>query len=276
MSATLDILIPTFTRPVALAITLSSLVSQTYQDFRVLVSDQNENVDMAELGEIKAVIRILEEHGNSVEIRKHLPRLGMAEQRQYLLNQAQGQYALFMDDDLIMEPWALETLMTGIRMGNCGVAGCGVIGLSYINDRRPHEEAIEFWDGPVQPEIIRPYSKEWERHRLHNAANLYHVQQRLGITPEQPRLYRIAWVGGCVLYDIEKLRSVGGFNFWENLPPTHSGEDVLAQWRVMARFGGAGVLPSGVYHMELPTTIPDRQSDAPYLIGLDSSVNHMG
>jgi hypothetical protein len=31
----------------------------------------------------------------------------------------------------------------------------------------------------------------------------------------------------------------------------------------MARFGGAGLFPSGAYHLEIPTTIPDREVDAP-------------
>ena len=38
--ATVDILIPTYNRPAALAITIASLVSQTYRDFRVVISDQ--------------------------------------------------------------------------------------------------------------------------------------------------------------------------------------------------------------------------------------------
>ncbi|MCY7273242.1 MAG: hypothetical protein LH702_05725 [Phormidesmis sp. CAN_BIN44] len=94
---------------------------------------------------------------------------------------------------------------------------------------------------------------EWERWRLHNAANLYHLQQQLGITLERSRKYRVAWVGGCVVYDTEKLRSVGGFQFWRDLPTNHCGEDVFAQQRVMSRYGGCGLIPSGVYHQELET-----------------------
>jgi hypothetical protein len=75
--------------------------------------------------------------------------------------------------------------------------------------------------------------------------------------------YRVAWVGGCVLYDTRKLRAGGGFDFWTDLPPDHCGEDVLAQLKVMARYGGCGLLPSGVYHQELPTAVPDRRVNAP-------------
>jgi hypothetical protein len=31
----------------------------------------------------------------------------------------------------------------------------------------------------------------------------------------------------------------------------------------MARYGGCGLFPSGVYHQELPTTITHREVDAP-------------
>ena len=73
----------------------------------------------------------------------------------------------------------------------------------------------------------------------------------------------MAWTGGCVLYETAKLRAVGGFSFWAELPPEHAGEDVLAQLRVKEGFGGCGLLPSGAYHQELPTTVPERRLDAP-------------
>ncbi len=69
-------------------------------------------------------------------------------------------------------------------------------------------------------------------------------------------------MGGCVLYDTGKLRAVGGFGFWRQLPADHCGEDVLAQLRVMARYGGCGVLPTGAFHQQLPTTVEDRTHDA--------------
>ena len=72
-----------------------------------------------------------------------------------------------------------------------------------------------------------------------------------------------------MLFDRQKLLDVGGFSFWRDLPPEHAGEDVLAQLRVMARYGGCGVMPSGVYHQELPTTVTDRRVDAPQVLSVD-------
>ncbi len=122
------------------------------------------------------------------------------------------------------------------------------------------------WEADVTPETVTPGGAAWSRHHLHSAANLLHVQAKLGIGKEATRLYRIAWVGGCVLFDTQKLRDCGGFDFWSALPTGHCGEDVLAQLRVMERFGGCGMIPSGAYHMELPTTIPARDVDAPTVL----------
>jgi len=37
----------------------------------------------------------------------------------------------------------------------------------------------------------------------------------------------------------------------------------------MARCGGCAILPSGVYHQELPTTIADRSVNAPDLLPIE-------
>jgi hypothetical protein len=155
-----------------------------------------------------------------------------------------------------------------MRGERCGLDGSALHGLSYLGQPRPMQETIEFWDGPVMPETIRPGSPAWARHHLHSAANLFHVQSRLKHERGATLRYKIAWVGGCVMFDTAKLRAAGGFDFWRKLPAQHCGEDVLAQQRVMARYGGCAILPSGAYHMELPTTITARAIDAPYVLPL--------
>jgi glycosyltransferase involved in cell wall biosynthesis len=269
MASTIDILIPTYCRPAALAVTLTSLCAQTYRDFRVIISDQS-NEERKSLGakEVQAVLRLLQSHGHIVETHRHLPRRGIGEQRQFLLDQAVASYVLCLDDDVILEPWLIGNLLKAIEEENCGFVGSAFIGLSFSEDVRPHQQQIEFWQDRVQPEKVQPGTPAWERYQLHNAANLYHVQKQLGLTPETARKYRVAWVAGCVLYNTEKLRSVGGFEFWRELPVNHCGEDVLAQLRVMAKYGGCGLIPSGAYHQELPTTITDRSANAPQLLGI--------
>lgn len=270
MTALVDVLIATYQRPAALAVTLTSLCAQTFRGFRVIISDQSDDPGVYAAHEVRAALRLLRAHAHTVETHRHLPRRGLAEQRQFLLGRAASKYALFLDDDLILEPDTVGLLTRAIGRERCGFVGQAVIGLSYQNDVRPQEQAIEFWDGRVQPESIAPDSPAWQRHRLHNAANLYHVQRRMRLRAGDYRAYRIAWIGGCVMYDAEKLRAAGGFDFWRELPPDHCGEDVLAQMRVMARYGGCGIIPSGAYHQELPTTVADRRVDAPRVLGIET------
>ncbi|WP_246860680.1 glycosyltransferase family 2 protein [Noviherbaspirillum sp. UKPF54] len=261
-----DVLVPTCNRPYALAVTLAALHSQDFQDFRVIVSDQSEPGSAFEQPEVRALLRILEAGGRAVVPLRHLPRRGLAEQRAFLLSQAAAPYCLFLDDDVMLEPDTLDRLYRTIRAQRCGFVGSALHGLSFIDDVRPHQQDIEFWEGRVEPEAVSPDSAAWERHHLHSAANLFHVECGLGLRKGETRLYRVAWIGGCVLFDTDKLRAVGGFDFWPALPCEHCGEDVLAQLRVMERFGGCGMIPSGAYHLELPTTVPRREVDAPKVL----------
>lgn len=264
--APLDVLIPTFERPAALAITLTSLLAQTHRDLRIVISDQSRHAASFDAPEVMAVVRVLRAQGREVELHRHLPRRGLAEQREFLLARVTAAYCLFIDDDVILDADLVERLLSTITEEGCGLVGCGLVGLSYLDDVRPHEQALELWEGPVEPELVTPGSPEWERHKLHNAANLHHVARRLGLAPEARLRYKLAWAGGCVLYESDALRDAGGFEFWQELPVSHAGEDVLAQLRVMARRGGCGILPSGAYHQELATTVAERATDAPWVL----------
>ncbi len=259
----ITILIPTYKRVKALAVTLTSLYYQTETDFDIVISDQSPDNIIEEDQTIQTIKRLLEIKGHSVSILKNLPARGMAQQRQFLLEQSKSKYSLFLDDDLILDNYVVRNMKRILEEKAIGFVGCAVIGLSYKNDVRPHQQDIEFWNSDITPETIIPKSSKWERYKVHNAANIYHVEQKFNATPENPIPYKVAWVGGCVMYDTEKLREIGGFSFWKDLPEKHCGEDVLAQLRVMKKYGGCGIIPSGVYHQELETTVPDRKVNAP-------------
>ncbi|MBT1702863.1 glycosyltransferase family 2 protein [Chryseosolibacter indicus] len=263
----IHILIPTYKRLKALAVTLTSLCYQKENDFDIIVSDQSPDDEIYKDNSVQTAIRLLELRGVKTSILKNLPPRGMAQQRQFLLDQSAAPYVLFLDDDLILEPYVVQVMKETIEREGCGFVGSAVIGLSYLNVVRPHEQHIELWD-KVQPEDVLPGTSEWQRYKLHNAANVYHVQQNLKADPSTPISYKVAWVGGCVMYDAQKLADVGGFNFWEKLPERHCGEDVLAQLRVMKKHGGCGILPTGVYHQELETTVPDRTINAPEVLAI--------
>src|SRR5260370_100715 len=101
--------------------------------------------------------------------------------------------------------------------------------------------------------MIDPGAAQWERWQLHRAANLYHVSQSL--LPGEFRLYKVAWIASCILYDRAKLLEIGGFSFWSRLPRYHSGEEVLVQNLLMRRWGGCAIMPSGTYYSQVPTTV---------------------
>ncbi|WP_324014699.1 glycosyltransferase family A protein [Microbacterium sp. JZ37] len=263
-----DVLVPTAGRTSALAVTLAGLAAQDDPAFRVIVSDQSPSAPVDADPAVRAMFRVLRAQGREVVLLRHLPRRGMAEQRQFLLDASRAPRVLFLDDDVWLEPGALERLDAALTESGGGFAGYAVQGLSHLDDVRPHErEAFEPW-GPagVRPERMRRGAPGFERWRLHNAANMAHEAADRGLDDDARLAYRIAWVGGCVLFERAELLAAGGFRFWRDLPAAHAGEDVVAQWRVMERAGGAGVLPSGAVHLEAPTTVVDRGTEASEIV----------
>jgi len=261
--AVVDVLIPTCDRPAELAVTLAGLAAQGNPVFRVVISDQSRNGPAWQYPAATAMIRVLRAQGREVTSLRHLPRRGMAEHRQFLLEQSQANKALFLDDDVWLEPGALECMNGALDQLGCGFVGMAPQGLSYLTEKRPEQTLVfEAWDGPVRAERVRPNSPEFRRWPLHSAANLSHLSDALELMPDEWVPYRVAWLGGCVMYRREALQAAGGFSFWDQLPPEHSGEDVLAQWHVMEKFGAAGILPSGAVHLESPTTLPERRIEA--------------
>jgi GT2 family glycosyltransferase len=263
----LDVLVPTCDRPTELAATLAGLAAQEHP-FGLVVSDQSDGPASYDTPPAQTLLRALRASGHPVRTVRHRPRRGLAEHRASLLARSSARYVLFLDDDIWLEPGTLARLHEAIQALDCGLVGAAVQGLSYLDDHRPDELApFERWTGPVEPELIEPGTPAWERWTLHNAANPAHLASEHLRPGERWMAYKIAWVGGCVLYDRGVLDAVGGFDFWTDLPEAHCGEDVLAQHRVMAAAGGAGILPSGAYHLESPTTVPDRTVQARDVVG---------
>jgi GT2 family glycosyltransferase len=268
-----DVLIGTCERPAALAVTLTSLFAQDHPHLRIVIADQGEVRRVDQAPEVNAIVSLLRAKGHEVEIHCHLPPRGLAEQRHFLLDQARAPYVLFLDDDVVLEPQIVGRLLKAIREQGCGFVGSAPIDMSHAAKPPSPPPRVEFWEGRVEPEVVLPDTSAWDRHQLHCAANLYHVQKRLGLRADEQRLYRVAWVGGCVLFDAAKLRAVGGFDFWDELPPEHRDEDVYVQLHVMARDGGCAVMPSGAYHQERPAAIRRRKIDVPYLLRGKSTIN---
>ena len=261
--ARVDVLIPTCSRKTGLAIVLTSLLGQTCTDFDVIISDQTEAcASYLESVEIATLVQALRWHGHRVQLHHHLPRQGLAEQRNFLLEQSRAPYVHYLDDDVLLDPPVMERMLGVLEAEACGFVGCPATGLGYLDDVRPHQQHIELWTGPVQPEPFTAQTIPWERHKVNNAANPLHLEQQL-VHPGGVVRYKVAWVGGAnILFDRAKLLDVGGFSWWHRLPPTHAGEEVVVQFLLIRKYGGCGILPSGTYHLGLPTTIEDRTSNA--------------
>jgi glycosyltransferase involved in cell wall biosynthesis len=250
--ATVDILLPTRDRLASLVMTLAGVAAQTITDLRVIVADQSAQA-VRDDAVVQTLSRVIEERGGATEWYHRLPSHGIAEQRDFLLSRATSDAILYLDDDVLMEPWVIERLLAILRDEQCAFVGAFPAGLSHRHDVRPEQQRIEYWDGPVRPEVVAPESAEWERWQLHRAANLYHVTQSL--PPGACRRYKVAWIASCILYDREKIEVAGGFSFWSRLPRYHSGEEVLVQNLLMRRWGGCGMIPSGTYYSQVPTTV---------------------
>ncbi|WP_199727310.1 glycosyltransferase family 2 protein [Cryobacterium tepidiphilum] len=259
-----DVLVPTSGRAAELAVTLAGLAAQDDPPFTVTISDQSPAARIGDDPAVAAMVRVLRAQGRPVRVLPHLPRRGLAEQRHFLLGESAAPAVLFLDDDVWLEPGMLARLHAALSTLGCGFVGAAVQGLSYLDDRRPHEtEPFEPWPGGVvEPERMREDAPGYGRWTLHNAANLAHVAAGLDLARDEWLAYKIAWLGGCVLYAREALVACGGFSFWSRLPPDHAGEDVAAEWRVMETYGGAGIVPSGAVHLEAPTTVPNRDVQA--------------
>ena len=250
-----DVLIPTFERPLELAVTLAGVASQEIQDIRIIVADQSRE-SVRDEPAIATLCRLVEARGGEVDWQHRTGGHGVAEQRDFLVGRARSRYVLLLDDDVFMEPWVLAELVRTLEEEGIGFVGAFPAGLSFLHDVRPEQQQVEFWKGPVTPEVVEPDSSEWDRAKVHAAANNFHAAASLA--PGEKRRYKVAWVGACALYDREKLQSVGGFSFWRELPDHHAGEEVLVQNLLLRRWGGCAILPSGTYHAEAPTTIAEE------------------
>lgn len=251
--ASVDILLPTYNRLTSLIMTLAGIAAQTHRDIRVIIADQSRE-PAGDEQVVQTAGRVIEARGGCIEWYYRRPIHGIAEQRDFLLKKATADAVLYLDDDVLMEPWVVKQLLDVLNAERCGFVGAFPAGLSHLNDVRPEQQIIEYWDGPVSPEVVEPGSPRWERWQLHRAANLYHVSQSL-TREARPRLYKVAWIASCILYDRAKLLGVGGFSFWSRLPRYHSGEEVLVQNLMMRRWGGCAIVPSGTYYSQVPTTV---------------------
>jgi len=74
--------------------------------------------------------------------------------------------------------------------------------------------------------------------------------------------------GATILIDRGKQIAGGGFDWWDRLPPSHAGEDVVVQFPMLNLHEGPGILPSSTFHLGLPINVPIRNRNAMALLAL--------
>ncbi len=104
-----SVLIPTFNRLTALIATLTALTAQNFTDFEVVVADQSDSF-IGNDGVITTLQRIFNLHQTPLKVLQNLPKKGIAQQRQFLLNQSKSKYSLYLDDDIILEKDVLSRI----------------------------------------------------------------------------------------------------------------------------------------------------------------------
>lgn len=252
------VLIPTADRRPSVAVVLVNLLEQAFTDFDVIVSDQSEDRSVSlDSIEIQTVVRALLYRGHRLALHYHPPRLGMTEQRQFLLDQSRPPFVHCLDDDVALDPFVVGNMARVPREEWRDFVGAAAVEMDFLEDVRPHQRRIELWAEPFAPETI-----SWDRHPVNDAASALHLQQRLvrdGVVLRS----KVAWVGGAsVLYERKKLLTVGGFSLWDRLPPEHAGKEVVVQFPLIRRFGGCGVLPGDTYHLGPSANVPVRTRNA--------------
>jgi GT2 family glycosyltransferase len=138
-----DILLPTCERLASLVMTLGGPAAQTVRDVRVVIADQSDH-PVADDPVVQTLGRVIEERGGAVEWHHRPPLHGIAEHRDFLLQQATAGTVLYLDDDVLMESRVLERLLTILGNEGCAFVGAFPAGLSHRDDLRPEQQKIDY------------------------------------------------------------------------------------------------------------------------------------
>ena len=112
-SPKVSVIVPTHNRPDMLTETLRSILAQTYRDFEIIVvNDAGMEVD--------SLLKWIDTEGRITYVR-HAKNQGLAAARNTGLRLARGAYMAYLDDDDVMYPNHLATLVEAIEEGPCKV-----------------------------------------------------------------------------------------------------------------------------------------------------------
>ena len=121
----LAILVNTRDRPSEVALLLSSLYTQTYQDFDVYILDDNGGTSLNNYHFFNCMLGLFLNKGIKVYVNKSSFQLGVSKARQTIVDWALKKpytYLARVDDDVILEPDFIERLVNVIKVNGYDLA----------------------------------------------------------------------------------------------------------------------------------------------------------
>jgi glycosyltransferase involved in cell wall biosynthesis len=99
---------------------LASLVSQSYSDIEIIISDNNSTDDTFR------ICSDIAETDSRIRVHRHLQNIGATNNFQYVLDSAEGEYFMWAAHDDLWHPEFIEKLVESLdKDSNCVVAFCG-------------------------------------------------------------------------------------------------------------------------------------------------------
>ncbi|MCP9473460.1 MAG: glycosyltransferase, partial [Nitrospira sp.] len=143
-----SVIVPTYNRPQRLKAALGSILSQTFQDFEIIVVNDGEE-------SVEPIVRELDRQCR-ITLINHDRNRGLAAARNTGIRVARGKYIAYLDDDDRYLPDHLETLVTVLERGPYKAA--------YTDAWRVHERYQEGRYVEVGRDV--PYSQEFSLPQL--------------------------------------------------------------------------------------------------------------
>ena len=97
-----SVIIPVYNRPDEVDELLGSLVSQTFQDFEVVVVEDGSSIPCQE---------VVNRYGNSLDVKYFIkPNSGPGQTRNHGAERSQGEYLIFLDSDCVLPSGYLQAV----------------------------------------------------------------------------------------------------------------------------------------------------------------------
>lgn len=125
---TIDVLVPVYNSAPYLEKCLTSILTQTYKNIRVVIVDDASTDGSGE------IIKKLQDKFSNIEYYVRVGDKGISKARNFLLEKITSKYFTFFDSDDYAEPTYLETMYNLMKAYNVDMALCGRIRHSEFKD----------------------------------------------------------------------------------------------------------------------------------------------